>query len=194
MLRSSLVQQIRNVPSVVVDDPAFIRIKYVRYADDWLIGIAGPRRLAELVKEELATFLSHHLKLTLSPEKTKITHAHDEQAHFLGTDLTIGRGGVPRVVTTRNGTARPIRRRSTGSEMVMTAPLARLVQKLPVPHPIYPEILPGPDTGGQIQVLPPSDFPTVRHHPHHPDQRWETGTSDRILSQQRLEKTTQWLP
>ncbi len=125
-----LVQQIRNVPSVVVDDPAFIRIKYVRYADDWLIGIAGPRRLAELVKEELATFLSHHLKLTLSPEKTKITHAHDEQAHFLGTDLTIGRGGVPRVVTTRNGTARPIRRRSTGSEMVMTAPLARLVQKL----------------------------------------------------------------
>ena len=117
-----LVHQIRSTPAVVVDDPTFIRIKYVRYADDWLIGIAGPRRLAEQVKEELSTFLSHHLKLTLSPEKTKITHARQAQARFLGTDLSIGRGGVPRVVTTRNGTARPIRRRSTGSETVMTAP------------------------------------------------------------------------
>ena len=125
-----LVRKIRSTPAVVVDDPTFIRIKYVRYADDWLIGIAGPRRLAEQVKEELSTFLSHHLKLTLSPEKTKITHARQAQARFLGTDLSIGRGGVPRVVTTRNGTARPIRRRSTGSETVMTAPLTDLIHRL----------------------------------------------------------------
>jgi group II intron reverse transcriptase/maturase len=125
-----LVRKIRSTPTVVVDDPTFIRIKYVRYADDWLIGIAGPRRLAEQVKEELTTFLSHHLKLTLSPEKTKITHARQAQARFLGTDLSIGRGGVPRVVTTRNGTARPIRRRSTGSETVMTAPLTDLIHRL----------------------------------------------------------------
>src|SRR3989440_4323352 len=125
-----LVQQIRSTPAVVVDDPASIRIKYLRYADDWLVGISGPRRLAEQVKEELTTFLSHHLKLTLSEEKTKITHARNAAARFLGTDLSIGRGGVPRVVTTRNGTARPIRRRSTGSETVMTAPLTDLIHRL----------------------------------------------------------------
>jgi group II intron reverse transcriptase/maturase len=125
-----LVQQIRSIPAMVVNDPTFIRIKYLRYADDWIVGISGPRNLAEQVKEEIATFLSQHLKLTLSTEKTKITHARKEQARFLGTYLTIGRGGVQRVVTTSNHSKRPIRRRSTGSEMIMTAPLADLIKKL----------------------------------------------------------------
>jgi nicotine oxidoreductase len=125
-----LVQQIRSIPAMMVNDPTFIRIKYIRYADDWIIGIAGPRNLAEQVKEEIANFLSQHLKLTLSTEKTKITHARKEQARFLGTDLTIGRGGVQRVVTTKNHSKRPIRRRSTGSETVMTAPLTDLIKKL----------------------------------------------------------------
>ncbi len=125
-----LVKQIRSIPSVMVNDPDFIRIKYLRYADDWLIGICGPRKLAEQVKEELTTFLSQHLKLTLSTEKTKITPAREEQARFLGTFLTIGRGGEQRVVTTKNQSNRPIRRRSTGSEMLMTAPVADLIKRL----------------------------------------------------------------
>jgi group II intron reverse transcriptase/maturase len=125
-----LVRQIRSIPAVEVDDPNFIRLKYLRYADDWIIGICGPRNLAEQVKEELKTFLSQRLKLTLSAEKTKITHARKEQAHFLGTRLAIGREGIQRVVTTYNGSARPIRRRSTGSEIVMTAPRDELIKKL----------------------------------------------------------------
>ena len=125
-----LVKQIRSIPAMMVNDPSFIRIKYLRYADDWLIGICGPHRLAEQVKEELTTFLSQRLKLTLSPEKTKITHARTEQARFLGTCLQIGRGGEQRVVTTSNHSKRPIRRRSTGAEMIMTAPLTDLIRKL----------------------------------------------------------------
>ncbi len=113
-----------------INDPNFIRLKYLRYADDWLIGICGPRTLAEQVKEELKTFLGQRLKLTLSAEKTKITHAREEQAHFLGTRLTIGREGIQRIVTTHNGSARPIKRRSTGSEIVMTAPSDELIKKL----------------------------------------------------------------
>jgi group II intron reverse transcriptase/maturase len=59
------VRQIRSIPAVEVNDPNFIRLKYLRYADDWLVGICGPRKLAEQVKEELKTFLSQRLKLTL---------------------------------------------------------------------------------------------------------------------------------
>lgn len=66
-----LVRQIRNIPAVQVNDPNFIRLKYLRYADDWIIGICGPQVLAEQVKEELKTFLNQHLKLTQSEEKTK---------------------------------------------------------------------------------------------------------------------------
>src|SRR5947207_11794450 len=90
-----LVKQIRSIPAMMVNDPSFIRIKYLRYADDWIIGICGPQRLPAQVKEELTTFLSQGLKLTLSTEKTKITHARTEQARFLGTCLPIGRGGEP---------------------------------------------------------------------------------------------------
>jgi len=126
----TLVQQIRSIPAVEVNDPNFIRIKYLRYADDWLVGICGPRTLAELIKEELKQFLGHNLKLTLSEEKTQITHARKEQAHFLGTRLAIGREGIQRVVTTNNGSGRPIQRRSTGSEIVMTAPKEELIKRL----------------------------------------------------------------
>jgi len=125
-----VIRQIRSMPAVDVDDPNFIRLKFLRYADDWLVGICGPRRLAEHVKEELKTFLNQRLKLTLSAEKTKITHARKEQAHFLGTRLTIGREGIQRVVTTHNGSARPVKRRSTGWEVVMEAPRDELIKKL----------------------------------------------------------------
>lgn len=125
-----LVRQIRSIPAVQVNDPNFIRLKYLRYADDWIIGICGPQAMAEQVKEEVKIFLSQHLKLTLSAEKTKITHARKEQTHFLGTRLTIGREGIQRVVTTYNGSGRPIKRRSTGSEIVMTAPKEELIKKL----------------------------------------------------------------
>src|SRR5207244_6484044 len=93
-----LVRQIRSIPAVQVNDPNFIRLKYLRYADDWIIGICGPQALAEQVKEELKTFLSQHLKLTLSAEKTTITHSRKEQAHFLGTRLATGREGIQRMV------------------------------------------------------------------------------------------------
>ncbi len=125
-----LVQRIRSIPAVEVNDPNFIRVKHLRYADDWLIGICGPRTLAEQIKEELKLFLEQELKLTLSEEKTQITHARKEQAHFLGTCLAIGREGVQRVVTTYNGSRTPIQRRSTGSEIVMTAPIKKLLRKL----------------------------------------------------------------
>jgi hypothetical protein len=127
----ALVSKLRSIPSGVVNDPHFIRIKYLRYADDWIIGIAGPHKLAVQIKEELTTFLAQRLQLTLSPEKTHITSARKGQARFLGTELQIGRKGEPRIVTMRTSLSkRPIRRRSTGWETHMTAPLADLIKKL----------------------------------------------------------------
>ena len=114
-----LVRQIRSIPSIEVDDPNFIRIKYLRFADDWLIGICGPYALAQHLKEEISRFLREHLKLTLSEEKTHITQARKQQAHFLGVKISIGREGVQRVVKTSNGFGKSITRRSTGSEVVM---------------------------------------------------------------------------
>src|SRR5207248_3539281 len=66
-------QQMRTLPTLQVDDPGFIRIKYLRYADDWIVGVWGSHRLAEQIKQEIKTFLSDQLQLTLREEKTHIT-------------------------------------------------------------------------------------------------------------------------
>jgi Type II intron maturase len=59
----------------------------VRYADDWLLGFAGPRREAEDIKSKIAAFLREELKLELSQSKTLITHATSQAARFLGYEI-----------------------------------------------------------------------------------------------------------
>jgi Type II intron maturase/Reverse transcriptase (RNA-dependent DNA polymerase) len=70
-------------------DPAYRRLRYIRYADDFLLGFAGPRAEAEEIKDRIGTFLRDSLKLEMSPEKTLITHAGTEKARFLGYDIGV---------------------------------------------------------------------------------------------------------
>ena len=62
------------------------RVYYVRYANDFLIGINGPRRIAEELKKKLQAFFLDELKLILNSEKIKITRS-DKGAYFLGASL-----------------------------------------------------------------------------------------------------------
>jgi len=68
----------RELPSVDPKDPEFVRINYVRYADDWIVGVTGSNALAEEIKEKIGQFLKSKLNLTLSQEKTRITSARNE--------------------------------------------------------------------------------------------------------------------
>jgi hypothetical protein len=78
-----------QLPSYNPDDPEYRRLRYIRYADDFLLGFVGPRREAEEIRERIATFLGAELKLTLSAEKTLITHGTTGRARFLGYDIGI---------------------------------------------------------------------------------------------------------
>jgi group II intron reverse transcriptase/maturase len=78
-----------TLPSQDTHDPEFRRLRYVRYADDWLIGFTGPREEAEAIKRQIGEFLRDELKLTLSDQKTLITHGRSQRAHFLGYDLKV---------------------------------------------------------------------------------------------------------
>ena len=84
-----LRRQMQQLPSQNPDDPDYRRLRYLRYADDFLLGFVGPRSEAEAIKRQLAEFLCEHLKLELSEEKTLITHARTEAAHFLGYTISI---------------------------------------------------------------------------------------------------------
>ena len=78
----------RRLPSQDPDDPDYRRLHYVRYADDWLVGFAGPKAEAEEIRARLRAFLREHLKLELSGEKTLVTHAGDKAARFLGYEIS----------------------------------------------------------------------------------------------------------
>ena len=86
-----LKRERRQMSSVEPLDPNFRRLKYIRYADDFLLGFAGPKKEAEDIRDRLGEFLGQKLKLTLSKEKTLITHAVDEKANFLGYEITVTR-------------------------------------------------------------------------------------------------------
>jgi group II intron reverse transcriptase/maturase len=83
-----LVKQRRLLPEGDPHDASFRRLRYVRYADDFLLGFIGTRAEAETIKRTIAEWLSTHLKLTLSDEKTLITHAETQAARFLGYELS----------------------------------------------------------------------------------------------------------
>jgi group II intron reverse transcriptase/maturase len=69
------------------NDPDFRRLRYVRYADDFLLGFNGPKEEAEEIKQQLEMFLREELKLELSQAKTLITHARTGSARFLGYEI-----------------------------------------------------------------------------------------------------------
>ena len=86
-LATELRQQMQQLSSGDPHDPGYRRLRYVRYADDFVLGFIGPKAEAEQIKESLATFLRESLKLELSGEKTLITHATSQAAKFLGYEL-----------------------------------------------------------------------------------------------------------
>jgi group II intron reverse transcriptase/maturase len=79
-----LNQRILATPAARYNDQAYIRVKFLRYADDVAIGVIGSKSLAEQIIEETATFLSKELKLELNRDKTQIYHLPSEPAPFLG--------------------------------------------------------------------------------------------------------------
>jgi group II intron reverse transcriptase/maturase len=74
-------------------DEGYRRLRYVRYADDFLLGFVGPANEAREIRDRLGEFLRRDLELTLSKEKTLVTHAVDERANFLGHEIKVVRKG-----------------------------------------------------------------------------------------------------
>jgi len=114
-----LEREQRGLPSGDPRDPEYRRLRFVRYADDFLLGFTGPRSEAEEIRGRLSEYLRDNLKLTLSPEKTLITHATDEKAKFLGHEITVTRCGS---LVSRNG------RRSTNGNIALLMPAKVLLK------------------------------------------------------------------
>ena len=84
-----LENKMRVLPYGDPMDPGFRRLRYMRYADDHILGFVGPRAEAEEIKAKLAKFLRETLHLELNESKTLITHARTQPARFLGYDVIV---------------------------------------------------------------------------------------------------------
>ncbi|RRN51889.1 reverse transcriptase [Streptococcus suis] len=82
-----LIVERRNLPSVDTYDTSYRRLRYVRYADDFILGFTGSKAEAKAIKKQIGDFLNAKLSLELSQEKTLITHATGESAKFLGYEI-----------------------------------------------------------------------------------------------------------
>jgi group II intron reverse transcriptase/maturase len=89
-----LLLRMRSMPRNDPADPNYRRLRYIRYADDELLGFSGPKAEAEGIREELADFLRSTLRLELNREKTLITHARTQRARFLGYDINVQHGDM----------------------------------------------------------------------------------------------------
>lgn len=95
------------------------KLSYVRYADDFIIGISGSREDAEEIKRGLTEFILERLKLELSADKTKITHS-SEKALFLGYELRVRRSSQTK------RTARGVIQRTLNNSVELLVPMDRI--------------------------------------------------------------------
>lgn len=104
----TLIQQRQKIPSLLDQG---IEIQYTRYADDWIIGIKGPRGVAEQIKAELRQFLIEDLKQELHPDKTRITNLRSGKVSFLGYEIFLPRN--KKIGKYKAGSGKQTMRRST---------------------------------------------------------------------------------
>ena len=84
-----LALEMRTLPCTDPMDPGYRRLRYMRYADDHLLGFTGPKAEAEQIKARLAAFAREALGLELNAAKTLISHARTQPARFLGYDIIV---------------------------------------------------------------------------------------------------------
>lgn len=97
VMRETMIQEYKenkkkllNLPYYEPNNEEYKSLKYVRYADDFLIGINGSKEDCQHIKSVISKFLSEKLELEMSEEKTLITHS-TKFARFLGYDISISR-------------------------------------------------------------------------------------------------------
>jgi group II intron reverse transcriptase/maturase len=86
-LAKSLRALLKEQPIYDYQDLNYRRLRYVRYADDFLLGFIGPKGEADEIKGKIKDWLAENLDLAMSEEKTLVTHACEGAAKFLGYEI-----------------------------------------------------------------------------------------------------------
>jgi group II intron reverse transcriptase/maturase len=109
-------------------DPDFRRLRYCRYADDFLVGVIGSKADAKRIRAEIEAFLRDRLNLEVSPEKTRVSDA-SKGSPFLGFHVcafTLRSAGSMADRSKVGGGSRRVRRRPTRGNIKLWVPRSRV--------------------------------------------------------------------
>jgi len=121
----ALLKEMRKLPSQDQMDSNYTRVKYLRYADDFVICIDDSRELAEQIKQDVTEFLRNTLKLELNADKTLITNLKDERVRFLGYELSKSHDDT---IITKNSDG--VKKRSVNETIQLLVPSEVINRKL----------------------------------------------------------------
>lgn len=98
----------------------FRRLKYVRFADDFLLGFVGPKKEALCILQKVVFFINVFLNLQVNVDKTKLLH-HSRGVHFLGYNIV---GNYSRVLMKKDSA-----QRTSITKLVFKVPTKKLINR-----------------------------------------------------------------
>ena len=121
---SELKEQQEGIPSGDMHSEGFRRLRFSRYADDFIIGIIGTKRDVEVVMQRVTEFLQNALNLQISPEKTRIQKGQ-QGIEFLSYGIKTQYGERKRKVKVKG---RYTTRRTTSGSIRLSVPQHKVIQ------------------------------------------------------------------
>lgn len=121
-----------KISATITNDPNYKRLSYVRYADDFLIGVIGSKKDCEIIRNNIKEFLENKLKLSLNLDKTKITNASSDRANFLGYEIhttPINKRPIIKVTRLRDGVLKTLSVYSN-TRPLFSVPISKIKDKL----------------------------------------------------------------
>jgi group II intron reverse transcriptase/maturase len=118
-------KRMRQLPSENMMDANYTRVRYVRYADDFIVMVIGNKKLAEEIRDAMRDYLRGELHLTLSMEKTKITNLGDGNVRFLGYEIARSSGNS---VVKKNSSG--VKKRSVNGTIQLLVPADVITEHL----------------------------------------------------------------
>ena len=65
----------KRLPSKDMHDPNYIRLNYVRYANDLLIGVISDKQTANTIHDKVIQFLQDELSIKIQKSSSSLTHS-----------------------------------------------------------------------------------------------------------------------
>lgn len=94
--RKADYKKLRQIPSKKI---VGTKIHYIRYADDWMIGVDGSLTLTRQINDDVSKFLEEKLELRLSQNKHKVIDLQKAEAKFLGFHIASWKNKSNHLVT-----------------------------------------------------------------------------------------------